>query len=341
MRQKTPTDSQSETATADFSEILEVLSFNKGFHNPAQWIEYAKSHGFKRVEARQRENCPDCFAVESRTIGQFVYYSQLSRLKKCHGCGLIYSDVVLSENVIRAHFETAYKDIQYHEHKRRAVFNHVVQVVDRFSPAYSSLIDVGGGMGHLAGMVARLHPERKVVFSDISQRSCDYASANQNVETICSSIEDLSRKNQRFDVFLMIDVLYYVQDLSAAWKSISECLNEEAMIVLRVPNKIWWIELSQFLRSRVSKVDAMDRIVGMNPEHLYVFGHDYLRRKLRSLGFESVQFLPSQLAGSDNSLKGSALRILYAVSWVLHKLSAGRLCFTPSQLVVAKRKFKR
>ena len=319
--------------------MLAILSSNKGFQNPDLWVEYARSHGFKRVDAAARVMCPECEAEESRIIGQFIHYSQLARLRKCRHCALLYSDVVIDSQVIRAHFESAYKDINYHEQGRHGVFRHVADLVDKYSAGNSSLIDIGGGMGHLAGMIAKRHPNWNVVFSDISERSCNYASGVLNVNTVCSSLEDLSQKTSTsFNVLLLVDILYYVQDLERAWHSIARIIGEaESLVILRLPNKIWWIEFRQFLRRRKHDAEMADRIVGMNPEHLYVFGRSYLRNKLRSLGFDSVKFEPSPFTDSNNFMKSIALKSTCYLSKLLHVLSAGKLCLTPSQIVVARR----
>ncbi len=319
-------------------DIREILSTNKGFDDPQQWIDYARLHGFKVVEARHLLECPECGSRSSRVLGQFVYYSQLSRLRKCRKCKLIYSDVVVDSTVIQNHFESAYKDVAYFQRRQRTIFNHIVEIVEENCRDRSSVIDIGGGMGHLASLIRPRRPDCEITFSDISQRSCEHASSFFEINSVCCALENLWQEGRRYDTLLMVDVLYYVQDLPGAWRSILACSSSDAELILRIPNKIWWIELRQFFRRHMPSAKMMDRIVGMNPEHLYVFSHSYLKRKLKELGFKSVKFIPSPFTDSSNPIKSRLLRVVYLASVSIHAATLGLCCLTPSQIVIARRK---
>lgn len=85
--------------------ILDVLKHNIGFDKPEEWIAYAKEHDFVRCDARKIAHCPDCGNSDQAMLGQYIYYSNLMNLVTCDRCGLIYSDVRLSDEVLKRHFD--------------------------------------------------------------------------------------------------------------------------------------------------------------------------------------------------------------------------------------------
>lgn len=168
----------------DRSRIFEILNYNKGFDNPERWVEYAHKHEFTKVEARQLDSCPGCGGTNTEPLGQFVYYSQLAHVQSCRDCQLIFSDVVLNETTIQRHFEATYKDCDYFETGRRTIFDFVVRLLRLGFPGRMTVLDAGGGMGHLAKLITESNREYRVIFNDVSQRSCDYASRELGLETL-------------------------------------------------------------------------------------------------------------------------------------------------------------
>jgi 2-polyprenyl-3-methyl-5-hydroxy-6-metoxy-1,4-benzoquinol methylase len=319
-------------------EILDILKHNQGFDNPEEWIDYARKYQFKKVRAERKAECPDCGDTKFRVIGQYVYYSQLIRLKRCWTCRLRYSDVAIDKSVIAAHFEMTYKDRRYFLTKRRAIFEHVASVVSRLLPRGAAIMDVGGALGHLAARLCELNRDYKLSVSDISEKACEDVAERLGIQTVCCSLEDLSQSNVKVDGLLLIDVLYYVNDIAGAWRSIWDSLSEGGYLVLRLPNKIWRTEFVQFMGSIFARNHQASQIHAFNSEHIYSFSRTYLNRKLDALGFESVQFLPTQLRRTGNRLVDLALGAIFWLARVIHFITFGRLILTPAMLVVAKRR---
>ncbi len=118
----------------DLRAAREILTNNLGFADPQPWLDYAVGHGFERVRAKPVPDCPDCGQRSDRRIGQYVYYSTLIHLLECKGCHLIWADAHIDSQVIKGHFEVAYKDNDYFVHGRRAIFQHLVGLIDRAAP---------------------------------------------------------------------------------------------------------------------------------------------------------------------------------------------------------------
>ena len=319
------------------SKILDILKYNQGFDNPKDWIEYAKRHGFGKVRAHKRLKCPECNRTNSRTIGQYIYYSQLMRIKKCRNCKFIFSDFVLDKDIIMNHFEIAYKNQRYFDVLRKPVFNHIVDTVLRRFPNKRSVIDVGGARGHLAFMLKRRNSKYEITVSDISKKACEYAISHFGINSICCSVEELYKQNLSFDIILLIDVIYYSEDIKGAWDSISRCINDDGVLIMRLPNKIWWVELFQIIKGMFRKNRRADKITGINPEHIYFLNRSYLRNKMANLGFRDMEFCPSPLTYSRNPFKILFSKLIYIISLIIYYLTLKRVCISPAQLLLAWR----
>jgi hypothetical protein len=107
--------------------------------------------------------------------------------------------------------------------------------------------------------------------------------------------------------------------------------------VLRLPNRRWLIDLAQSEPARRLRRSTSPEctVPFFNPEHLYVFGREFLQRTLAGLGFQEIRFRPSPFLmprGSrlQQQLCGVALRGCAA----LHRLTG--LLATPATVVVAR-----
>jgi 2-polyprenyl-3-methyl-5-hydroxy-6-metoxy-1,4-benzoquinol methylase len=187
-------------------------------------------------------------------------------------------------------------------------------------------------------MLQASNPEYEVTVNDLSVSACQTARAQFGLDTICCTIGDLKDHGRKFDVALVIDSIYYVTNINRAWESLSACLNQEGTILLRLPNKMWWIGPLQRLKGLLGMNRQADRVYGLNPEHVYVFTRSYLKKRLARLGFEKIVFYPSPPLHCERKLAEFLSRLIYGFSMAVYYLSIRRVCISPSQLVLASRK---
>jgi hypothetical protein len=76
--------------TTEQPTMLGISRHNQGFDDPEAWVEYARGHEFKKVKARKRRESPNCESASFRTIGQYVYCSQLIRVNMCLASELLW-----------------------------------------------------------------------------------------------------------------------------------------------------------------------------------------------------------------------------------------------------------
>jgi len=323
----------------DQEHWLQILRHNQGFSDPDQWVPYARSHSFRKVKAHKLWSCPDCEARDGRKLGQYVYYSTLITLKHCRRCGLAFADTHIDPEVIRHHFERAYKDEHYFMRRRAPIFDYVALLADSLAPERGRVLDIGGAQGHLLMALRRRRQDLDLTLNDLSRNACEYAERVQGLQTICCAIPKLVEVEGRFDVILLIDVLYYEPDIRGVWEAVRDLASESCAVVIRVPGRLGVISLlnqaASFLQSQ-RWARRQTSISWFNPEHVYVFSEAYLRQRLSGLGFDRVRFLPSPLLAQEG-WSGLAAATYLRFAKAAHALTSGRSTITPCFLAIAQR----
>ena len=321
-------------------ELRQLLRTNNFFPEPELWIEFARAHSLRAVSSERRMECPSCGSAARAALGQYIYYSSLIRLQCCAHCDLIYSDVLLSPEVISKHFESAYKDESYFVRRRQAIFSEIAERVATLLPKGGSVLDIGGAKGHLANEILRRRPDARIVVNDISQTSCDFAEQELGFATVCGGITTLGSIGERFDVVLGIDVAYYEPNLREAWQAFAALTAPNGHLLLRFPNRLRWIRFVEWLNAwgrRLGSVrQPQSRVASFNPEHIYIFSRRYIDATLRQHGFSEVRHLPSHFLASKG-IRNAVRQVIYRLVSLLASATNGKFLLSSSQLVIAKR----
>ena len=317
--------------------MLDVLSRNAGFANPAEWLRRAAELGFQEVPASPVRSCPDCGHRSSATVTRVLHYSTSIGLRRCLRCSLVFANTRIDAGTTSAHFETAYKDEEYFASGREAVFEQLAGLASDASPPGGRVLDIGGAKGHLLVKLRAERPDLDLVLTDVSGVACRDARERHGLFAVEGGLSAIEQLPGRFDVIVLSDVLYYEPELARLWRAIVERLEPTGALVLRLPNRFWLTVIVEGVRSmfRSAKAKRVSESAFLfNPEHLYIFSRDYLSRRLGSLGFV-VEFRPSALTRTRalRGLQDAWLRAADAV-W---RVSGGALTTTPSMIVVARR----
>jgi len=314
-------------------DYLDLLKHNGTFSNPEEWVEYAQQHGFKAVCGTTLKRCPDCQSEGGAVFGQYIHYSNLIRLINCDSCGLIYSDVHLPLDVISKHFESAYKDEQYFLEQRAPIFEQIVELVSAHSKPGARVIDIGGAKGHLLNAVAKKRADLSLVLNDLSVSACDYAKSNFGLSVLPGSISELIASKEKYDVILLIDVIYYEPQLGQMWNVIEHLRAKGGTLIFRVPNHLQIMKWNNLIRTICGdKSKKQTKVKGLNPEHIYIFSREYLENKLRSIGCSNVQTIPSRLLGEGD--KRSAKSLLFKSASIVQQFIPTGPVITPSMFVI-------
>jgi len=324
-------------------ELLEILCYNKGFDNPERWLNYARLHSFKKREAVYCPLCPDCKGEEGKVIGQYIHFNQLVRLRKCRLCGLAYSDVLLDENFWAEYFEDVYKNETYFVEQRNLIYKGIISIISKLVNRSRSFtaIDIGGAKGHLSHLISSYFPKSDTTLTDISEEACRYAKEYFSLRVICCDIDGLKKLNKKYTLVLLIDSLYYSPAINDAWKTISQMVDDDGSLILRLPNKLWGVICCQKMLRLISskaRKGMQDKIIGINPEHIRFFSVRYLRDRISNLGFHSFTVYPSPPLLPLHPLKRVLARLFWILAISLYELSFGKVLITPSIIVTAKKR---
>jgi len=322
-------------AQRDPGEIRAILEHNVGFADPAAWVDYAASHGFRRVAATRVPRCPDCSGAAGRFWGQYVYYSTLIRLRQCNECGLIWADAHIDPEVVRRHFDHTYKGDEYFRKSRDAIFEHLASTIQRLAPRGARILDIGGARGDLMHKVVTGRPDVSATVHDLSAVATDWAATHFGLRTLTGDADALASHPEQYDVVVLSDVLYYEPKLRVLFDALSHLIRPGGALVARLPNHLPMIRLGK-LWGRVSQSDSrrrrQDHVAFFNPEHIFAFPTSYLHARFRSIGFSEVRTMPSPLL--QGSVPRAATALLFRLAAGVNRMTGRRLVLTPAMLVV-------
>lgn len=326
---------------SDSPDDLYHLLERNGWTSPSPaWVDYARRKHFKDVASVPRTECPSCGtqASDARKIGSYVFYSTLFTVRECQDCGLIFVDRLLDGEVIRGHFERAYKDEEYFTTQRAAIFRQIADLVgDLALPEGATILDLGGAKGHLLAAIRDAHPRNRYVLSDLSEAACEHAARVYSLEAYCTARDSLESLHGKVDVLLLIDVLYYVPDLQQFLAEVGALLRPGGTVIVRVPHKLLMVRVAGLANNLLGSLDEVrfrSKLQFLNPEHLYIFSRRYLARRFGTDGFAQIRFLPAAplLKGSMKSVAAAVWRMSRAVP-----ILRDRVLLAPSMIMTAKK----
>lgn len=318
--------------------MLEVLTHNAGFDDPDAWVDFALAHHFRKVDSTRVPRCPDCGAAPRRTLAQYVYFSTLIHLLECARCGLIWSDVRLAPDVVRQHFESAYKEEFYFAHRRAAIFADLARTIDRLAKPGAHVLDIGGAKGHLMHRAVSLRPDLQVTVSDISQVATTWAAEHLSLRAIHADVHALHQRGEAYDVIVLSDVIYYEPCIAELWTAMRDIVARHGSVIIRVPNKLGYIRLRQQLFTLMHSPrqrSLQNGIPGFNIEHVLICTRRYLASRLRGLGFRSIEVAPSPLLATPSGRQVPG-RLVFRTARVASALTGSRLIVTPSMIVIGR-----
>lgn len=321
-------------------QALAVLKHNCGFDTPELWVPYAVQQRFSPVSGTPVECCPDCGGETERVVGQYVHYSTLIRLRSCRNCHLIWSDVHIDPAVLNAHWERTYKDQEYFYYGRSLIFEDILDSIDEHVPVGGRVLDFGGAKGHLLGTLRLRRPDLHLKLFDISTEAATFAREVFALDAEAGDLDALAKLQGPFDAIVMSDVLYCEPDLPKLWSIIDRIAGPECKLLIRIPNRhrlIQWRQrvLRTFQSGRAKKLQS--HVAHFNPEHIHIFGRNYMQKRLGELGFDRVVFRPTPPLIGRSWMRGIVSRIYIRFAKLLNRLTGGAVIATTSQIVEAWR----
>lgn len=322
-------------------EALAVLRHNPGFSVPERWVDYALTHGFRRVEATPVPRCPDCGSDPERTVGQYVHRSSLVRLRECDACDLMWTDVRIQEGEEDS-LESGSDERPQRECPvdRSPVYRHLAGFVTGVAGRRASVLEIGGGKGHLLSQVRDRRPDLSLVLQDASAPACRYAESHFGLATLCGDLTVLETLSRPFDVVILDEVLDYVPDLGRMWRLLRKLVAKGGSLVVRLDGRRSLVRIGAAL-GRIAghfvQPARQDRLPFLDPDQLYVMTPAYLEGRLRALGFGDIEVKPAPFPLDHSGVGRHVRRAGFGAARLLNRVTFGTWSPTPAVVLTAVR----
>lgn len=278
------------------------------------------------------KNCPYCGA-----LGNF-YFKVLSRIhNRCLGCDLIYKESQDSYNKVVAHYSNNYFDRYSDDQtggKRERLFGRILDLIGKRRGS-GRLLDIGTGCGFF--LVAAQERGWEVKGIDPSIQSVEVARRQYGLDVFNGSLQEYN-ENSKFDVITFINVLDHSVE---PWEEVKRAINllkPDGIVYLRFPNGF----LHTWIYRLASKFGLADLVRKFLVFHEFSFTPRFVRRLLSDHGFVDIEIYNASLSGgsliSSFPLFSFVTRIIEAVGKLTDLVSGGRLLWSPSLEVIARKK---
>jgi len=262
---------QEERANPDtmYSEIHQICHIQENY--PKGWIS--------------REECPCCGG--QRLVAAFEKLGM--RHDRCIECDYVCVNPYPPEHVLeKLYAGNTYNRIrEFYELPRvresgaGSAFSAPLELLEELivrgtrGQEEGAWLDVGGGLGVFANLVAQRAPRWSVSLNEMNPRSIELARELFGLDILPDDVATLAAAERKFDVISAIGVLEHVADPLGFIKSYSSLLKPSGILIILVPH-------FTTLNVHVSKASNSNVIP---PYHLSLFGEANLRRLVEHAGF--------------------------------------------------------
>jgi 2-polyprenyl-3-methyl-5-hydroxy-6-metoxy-1,4-benzoquinol methylase len=207
---------------------------------------------------------------------------------------------------------------------RIGFFIHLYKLVKKNKNTISNWVDFGSSYGHFMEFLKK--KKIYILGIDTSNDAIDFANAKGLI--VLKHIRDLP-KNRMFDVFSLIDSIYYLEQPIETFKQINSRLSANGLIILRVPNRNWRVKFNKYVFCKKTDEVLIDHLIGYSKKSLLTL--------LKETGFRIIKITSIQ-KGETRSPKTKYLWYsYYYLSLFLNFISIGLLNLSPGIIIIAKK----
>jgi len=200
----------------------------------------------------EERKCPLCKQIEGRVI----FRSEAYGIRKCRHCALMYTVPFPGSETLRAIYESLYRPQQESDlYKEDFLKGYHREGFDAFSKilAYilreqkgGKLLEVGCNYGLFLQMAQQSGFE--VCGIDIVDSMIRYVREVLKLPIIQGRFEEISLKQEEFDVITMLDSLEHVEEPLACVEKAARSLKQGGILVISVPNTFVYLLKSRILK---------------------------------------------------------------------------------------------
>jgi 2-polyprenyl-3-methyl-5-hydroxy-6-metoxy-1,4-benzoquinol methylase len=272
-----------------------------------------------------------CNLCGSETTRRFAQRGGIP-IVECLACGLVFVNPRPGLALMRDHYNQGLSSrLEYYrdaEVADRRTFVEILDLVARFAPPPSQLLEVGPNIGTCLALAReRGWAVRGVEINAEAAKECRQ---RHGLDVIAGTLEEGGCQPDSQDVVLLLDVIEHLTDPLGTMRGVAGTMRRGGVVVISTPN--------------IASLAA--RLLQIKPdEHLYYFNAATMSRLLREVGLEPILIRSfdryhNLTAMTHSTTGGGVLRRLEPVFRLAHRMvgdAAVRLPLGENLLVVGRK----
>lgn len=225
--------------------------------------------------------CPACFGAPSQPVWATAPPATFT-LRRCDGCGLMFTAPALAADAIRAYYDDSYYGAM--NVRFNSVFESLIlwfrtrraRKLLRMCPP-GRVLDVGCGRGHILAFLASRGWDVHGV--ELNESAARHARDSLGLDVSIGGFDAVQFPPEHFDVVILWHVLEHLSDVRTTLDGVLRIVKPGGLVVIAVPNIASW--QARLTRYHWFHLDL--------PRHYVHFSEAWLREKLASLNLRIVE----------------------------------------------------
>lgn len=273
-------------------------------------------------------NCPVCNKtnVESDVCNQPLLVKKgtiNTSICNCRSCGLYFRNINYDSEEIKTHFDVASYVVDEHEtllkKRREMFFDYLMKIIMSEGTGGKALLDIGCSYGH---MMEIFQDKGKYDVYGLEINKVLRDQLTKRGFKVFESLKEIREMN--YDVVTMIDSLYYFESPVEIIKDIRKHLKDDGLLLVRVINRAWLINLYVKLGMRIPYILMGDAKVA--------FTHKAMNELMRSNGFIIERVIVSEAGKIHSSF---IKRVFYKLTELVSRVG---FLVSPGLIYVVRKK---
>lgn len=257
--------------------------------------------------------CPNCSSSAIRywgkTSGPITLHDSWS---KCRSCKLVFANPIKTSKEIKDFYSLEFyeeKIIDQSKSEYNALFNWISDLILKYQPKPSSLLEIGCGKGLFLQHFSQKTQLSQIVGVEFDSRVTDKIKLNAPFKAYNDFFETIQFR-EKFDVIFAWHVIEHVIDLHAFLSKIKHDSN--GIVIFGTPALGWLNELKSFFQRLFNK----EVTVGTSSDHTYYLSQKVLVNIIKTHGYEVlykkvyIDNVNDEMKFSSNPIKTIILKII-------------------------------
>lgn len=222
------------------------------------------------------------------------------RIVRCDGCGFVSAEHDFSPDELKKTYDGYFpldKPTAIFDNlaKRNNIYSHAVQALEKSMPGHGKLLDVGAAFGNF--LLLSQDKGWLPYGLDLNPRAVAFMNNELHIPAAVRDLLDYDGESG-FKAITFIDTLEHVNRPLEYLKKSASLLEDDGIIYIRVPNVVFHLAKTRFMRLFKPAYQGMEA-----PLHINHFSPETLELALVKSGFADIRITPSPQEDADEPAK--------------------------------------